>query len=72
MDLSVNHILNPSQSGFCSQYSTATTVIDVEDFLPGAIFLDLKKAYDSFLLNKLKKFGIRDIELNWFKSYLNN
>ena len=83
--LSLNHFLNPSQSGFRSQYSTATTVIDVEDFIlknmdegkvTGAIFLDLKKAFDtvnhSLLLNKLKKFGIRDIELNWFKSYLNN
>ena len=83
--LSLNHFLNPSQSGFRSQYSTATTVIDVEDFIlknmdegkvTGAIFLDLKKAFDTvnhiLLLNKLKKFGIRDIELNWFKSYLNN
>ena len=83
--LSLNHFLNPSQSGFRSQYSTSTTVIDVEDFIlknmdegkvTGAIFLDLKKAFDtvnhSLLLNKLKKFGIRDIEINWFKSYLNN
>ncbi len=84
--LSVNDFLNPSQSGFRSNYSTATTVIDVQDFIltnmdegkvTGAIFLDLKKAFDtvdtvnhSLLLNKLKKFGIRDSELNWFKSYL--
>ena len=65
--------------------TAATNVdVDVEDFIlknmdegkvTGAIFLDLK-AFDtvnhSRLLNKLKKFGIRDIELNWFKSYLND
>ncbi len=64
-------------------HSTATTVIDVQDFVlmnmdegkvTGTIFLDLKKAFDtvnhSLLLKKLKIFSIRDNELNWFKSYL--
>ena len=47
-----------------------------EGKVTGAIFLDLKKAFDTvnhgLLLNKLKKFGIRGTELNWFKSYLSN
>jgi hypothetical protein len=38
------------------------------------IFCDLKKAFDtcnhSILLNKLSKLGIKDKELDWFKSYL--
>ena len=40
-------------------------------------FLDIRKAFDSIdhniLLHKLKdQFGISDIELRWFESYLNN
>ncbi|XP_072024930.1 protein mono-ADP-ribosyltransferase PARP14-like [Amphiura filiformis] len=47
-----------------------------EGKVTGAIFLDLKKAFDTvnheLLVNKLRKYGISDIELNWIKSYLNN
>ncbi len=69
----LNDFLNPPESVFHSNYSTATTVIDVQDFIltnmdegnvTGAICCDLKKAFDtvnhSILLYKLKKFGIRD------------
>ena len=39
-----------------------------------AIFCDFKKAFDTcnhkILLMKLKKYGLSDIELSWFKSYL--
>ena len=82
--LTVNNLLSSSQSGFRSQYSTATTIIDVQDYIlnnmdegkvTGAIFLDLKKAFDTvdhqLLINKLMNYGISSIELKWFKSYLN-
>jgi hypothetical protein len=39
-------------------------------------FLDIKKCFDTInhdlLLYKLEKYGIRNNELNWFKSYLSN
>ena len=48
-------VLHPSQSDFRSNHSTTTTLLDVTDFIlnnmnegkaTGAIFLDLKKAFD--------------------------
>ena len=42
----------------------------------GAVFLDLKKAFDivchPILINKLQSFGVGGLELDWFTSYLSN
>ena len=42
----------------------------------GVVYFDLKKAFDaidhSILLSKLSRYGVNDIELKWFESYLSN
>ena len=44
--------------------------------LTGVIFIDLKKAFDivhhAILLSKLQKYGIKELEHDWFKYYLVN
>lgn len=47
-----------------------------EGLLTRAVFIDLKKAFDTVphdgLLNKLYRYGIQDLPLSWFESYLSN
>jgi len=79
------NIFSDWQFGFRSNHSTVHPMVHFTDFLSNAynekkhslaIFCDLKKAFDccdhSILLQKLSKYGIRDAELLWFKSYLSN
>ena len=44
--------------------------------LTGALFIDLRKPFDSVthkeLLSKLKRFGFGENSINWFTSYLLN
>ena len=44
--------------------------------ITGLLFVDLKKAVDtvdhSILCQKLDHYGVQNLELSWFKSYLNN
>jgi len=83
--LTTSGLICDNQSGFRTNHSTATTLIDVQDFIlknmdsgraTGAIFLDLKKAFDcvnhSLLIEKLYSYGIKGNSLEWFRSYLTN
>jgi hypothetical protein len=77
------HYLSPYQCGFRKSHSTETAAIAFTDsirrnmdqgLLTGSVFIDLRKAFDtidqSVLLNKLTKYGVNELELEWFNNYL--
>ena len=84
MEYLLDHrFINIDQFAYLSKHSTQTClhrlIDDVleninEKEITALCFLDIKKCFDtidhSILLTKLHKYGIRDNELNWFKSYL--
>ena len=83
--LSENSLLSPYQSGFRANQSTQLAVTFLTDkirshmdkgLLTGAVFIDLKKAFDTVphdgLLNKLYRYGIQGQPLSWFESYLSS
>lgn len=78
-----NNLLSKRQFGFRRKSSTQHAVTILSDYvrqnmdkglMTGAVFLDLKKAFDtvdhSRLLSKLPLYGIKNEELLWFESYL--
>lgn len=81
--LQANKLLEDSQSGFRKNHSTMTALLDATDEWPlnidkglvnAIVFIDLKKAFDTvdhkILLTKLEMYGIRDMSLKLFESYL--
>ena len=78
-------LLHEAQSGFRKHHSCQTSLIKlINDWLSdidkgnivGAIFFDLKKAFDvvdhEILLQKLALYGVKGTSLRWFESYLSN
>lgn len=82
--LEKNNFLSKNQYGFRPNRSTEDALNTVTEFISNAldkgdkvlaIFLDLAKAFDtvdhSILFKAFSSYGINNICLNWFKSYLN-
>ena len=78
-----NDYLHKNQLGFRPKYSTQSALLNTTNQwllnidnrnLNLAVFLDLRKAFDTVdhnvLIQKLEYDGIQGIELKWFKSYL--
>lgn len=78
-------ILSSAQHGFIKGKSTATAVYNfIKIILESleetnsviALLLDLSKAFDTlshqYVLRKLEAYGIREVELEWFRSYLSS
>ena len=71
-----------SQFGFQKGKSTNHSLIEITEKIRNCmekndgsgIFIDLRKAFDTdnhdILIQKLEHYGLRDISLNWFRSYL--
>ena len=83
--LTTNNLLAESQHCFRPQHSTVTALLEATNnwylnidngLLNGALFLDLKKVFDTvnheILLRKLQICGVDLHSLRWFKSYLSN
>ena len=80
-----NKLFYKSQYGFRGEHSTEFASLELVDRIidsfenkqtPISIYMDLSKAFDTLdhkiLLHKLKYYGIKGRELNWFESYLTN
>ena len=74
-----NKLFTKYQSGFRKGYSALTALLSVTNewlckidkgLVNGVLFLDLKKAFDTVLIEKLKLYGFQKQSLSWFKSYL--
>ena len=83
--LNSNKLFNAFQSGFRQRHSTLTALLKVTDDIYQSfdrsnitllILLDFSKAFDTvnhkLLLAKMKKMGIGNSTIDWFKSYLSD
>ena len=80
-----HNLLHPAQHGFRQMRSTQTALLNVVDQwlknmdnseVTGVVFIDIAKAFDtvkhSLVIDKLQNIEIKNLELEWFRSYLNN
>jgi hypothetical protein len=80
-----HNFITQDQSAYLKYYSTITSLHKLIDDILDNInndehtalcFLDVAKCFDtidqSILIKKLQCYGIRDNEINWFRSYLTN
>lgn len=83
--LTENNILTKFQSGFRSNHSTLTALLQATEnwfknidngYMSGVVLIDLSKAFDSvdhaILLRKLDLYGVRETSYRWFSSYLSD
>ena len=83
--LNENNILYNKQFGFQKKHSTEHAILQLVDQVNNSfeknqftlgVFIDLSKAFDTVdhktLISKLRNYGIRGHNLQWFESYLNN
>ena len=81
--LNKNKSIFEHQFGFQKGKSTSLAIMALQHKLinaldaketPVSVFLDFAKAFDTvnhdILINKLSYYGIRGVQLDWFKSYL--
>ena len=81
--LETHKVIYNSQFGFQKGKSTNHSLIEITEKIRNSmenkkygcgIFIDLKKAFDTdnhdILIQKVEHYGLRDISLNWFRSYL--
>ena len=81
----LNNILSPNQFGFRKGLSTSLAIFEVlkelyanwnEKVFSGCMFIDFSRAFDSInhkiLFQKLELYGLDEISLSFFKSYMGN
>ena len=79
------NLLHKTQSGFRTQHSCETALVNMIDLwmnaidsgkMVGVVQVDFKKAFDlvdhQILIDKLEIYGIKGEALSWFKTYLTN